>query len=121
MRRIMHRDGGVMEKQAANSVQLVGHVSGEPLERQLPSGDHLVTFRVVVPRSAAARRRTRQSIDTVECSAWSARARRAAARLAIGDQVTVSGELRRTFRRGRGGIRSWVTVDVDRIERSSPD
>jgi len=111
-------DGGVMDKQVANSVQLVGHVSGEPIERQLPSGDHLVSFRVVVPRSAAVRRRTRQSVDTVECSAWPAKVRRAAARLAVGDQVTVSGELRRTFRRSRGGVRSWVTVDVDTIERT---
>ena len=104
-----------------NSVHLVGRISGAPLERQLPSGDHLVTFRVVVPRSTAARRRTRQSVDTLECSAWSARARRVAARLAVGDAVTVTGELRRTFRRGRAGVRSWVTVDVDRIERTQAD
>jgi single-strand DNA-binding protein len=102
-----------------NSVELVGHVSGEPVERLLPSGDHLVTFRVVVPRSPAARRRTRQSVDTLECSAWSARVRRAAVRLATGDQVAVRGELRRTFRRGRTGVRSWVTVDVDHIERTA--
>ena len=108
-----------MDKQAANSVQLVGHVSGKPIERQLPSGDHLVSFRVVVPRSAAARRRPRQSVDTVECSAWSAQVRRSAVRLAVGDPVTVSGELRRTFRRSRAGVRSWVTVDVDRIERTA--
>jgi single-strand DNA-binding protein len=101
-----------------NSVQLVGRISGPPVERRLPSGDYLVTFRVVVPRSPAARRRTRQSVDTLECSAWLARTRRAAARLAVGDTVTVTGELRRTFRRGGGGVRSWVTVDVDHIERT---
>jgi len=104
-----------------NSVQLIGHVSGEPVERQLPSGDHLVTFRVVVPRGPAVRRRTRQSVDTLECSAWTARVRRTAVRLAPGDQIAISGELRRTFRRGRAGVRSWVTVDVDRIERTSAD
>lgn len=104
-----------------NSVQLVGHVSGEPVERQLPSGDHVVTFRVVVPRGPAVRRRTRQSVDTLECSAWSARVRRTAVRLATGEQVAVSGQLRRTFRRGRAGVQSWVTVDVDRIERAPAD
>jgi single-strand DNA-binding protein len=102
-----------------NSVQLVGHVSGGPVERQLPSGDHLVSFRVVVPRSPAARRRTRQSVDTLECSAWSAKLRRTAARLAVGDQVSVRGELRRTFRRNGSSVRSWVTVDVDTIERTA--
>lgn len=102
-----------------NSVRLVGQVSGEPVDRLLPSGDHVVSFRVVVPRSAAARRRTRQSVDTVECSAWSAKVRRAAVRLGVGDQVTVSGELRRTFRRNGAGVTSWVTVDVDTIERTA--
>ena len=102
----------------ANSVQLVGQISGDPVERELPSGDHVVSFRVVVPRSVAARRRTRQPVDTVECSAWSARLRRAAIRLAAGDNVAVSGELRRTFRRSGAGVTSWVTVDVDRIDRT---
>lgn len=101
-----------------NSVQLVGHVSGGPVARQLPSGDQVVSFRVVVPRGPAARGRTRQSVDTVECSAWSAKVRRAAVRLAVGDQVAVRGELRRTFRRTGGGVRSWVTVDVETIERT---
>jgi len=102
-----------------NSVQLVGHVSGGPVERQLPSGDHVVSFRVVVPRGPAARRRTRQPVDTIECSAWSAKVRRTAARLDVGDQVSVRGELRRTFRRNGTGVGSWVTVDVDMIERTA--
>jgi single-strand DNA-binding protein len=104
-----------------NAVQVVGRVSGEPVERQLPSGDHVVTFRVVVPRSPAARRRTRQSVDTLECSAWSVRLRRTAARLAGGERVAVRGELRRTFRRGGTGVQSWVTIDVDHIERTPAD
>jgi single-strand DNA-binding protein len=97
---------------------LAGQISGEPVDRQLPSGDHVASFRVVVPRSPAARRRTRQSVDTVECSAWSAKLRRTAMRLVAGDQVTVSGALRRTFRRTGAGVTSWVTVDVDQIERT---
>jgi single-strand DNA-binding protein len=107
-----------MSGMEANSVQLAGHISGEPVERQLPSGDHVVSFRVVVPRSAVARRRTRQSVDTVECSAWTAKLRRTAVRLVSGDSVAVSGELRRTFRRSGSGVTSWVTIDVDRIDRT---
>jgi len=104
-----------MDKESSNSVRLAGHVSGTPVERQLPSGDLLVSFRLVVPRSAAARRRTRQSVDTLECSAWTARTRRVAARLAPGAAVAVDGELRRSLRRNGGGVTSWVTVDVDQI------
>jgi single-strand DNA-binding protein len=106
-----------MDAESINSVRLAGHISGAPVERQLPSGDHLVSFRVVVPRSPAVRRRTRQSVDTVECSAWTARMRRMAARLEDGDAVVVSGELRRSFRRSGAGVTSWVTVDVDEIDR----
>lgn len=107
-----------MDNESTNSVHLRGQVSGTPIERQLPSGDRVVSFRVVVPRSQAVRRRTRQSVDTVECSAWSARLRRTALRLAVGEQVAVSGELRRSFRRRGTGVTSWVTVDVGGIERA---
>jgi single-strand DNA-binding protein len=104
----------------ANTVILVGHISSEPQQRQLPSGDVLVSFRLVVPRTKAARTRTRQSVDTIECSVWTARLRRAASRLAPGDDIRVTGQLRRTFRRSTAGVRSWMTVDVDQLERISP-
>lgn len=112
-----HDSASIVVVMDMNSVHLVGQVSGEPVARQLPSGDHVVSFRIVVPRSAAARRRTRQSVDTVECSAWSASLRRVAHRLAAGDHVAVQGELRRTFRRSGAGVTSWVTVDVAQIQR----
>lgn len=100
-----------------NSVRLAGHLSGAPIQRQLPSGDYVVSFRLVVRRSAAARRRTRQAVDTVDCSVWTARLRRMALRLQDGDDVAVSGELRRSFRRSGGRVTSWVSVDVDQIDR----
>jgi len=85
----------------------------------LPSGDEVVSFRLVVPRSPAARRRSKQSVDTIECSAWTARLRRSVRRLAAGDTVTVTGELRRRFTRGAGGPMSWVNVDLDTCERTT--
>jgi single-strand DNA-binding protein len=102
----------------ANDVHLAGRVSAVPQERQLPSGDTVVSFRLIVPRTRAAQRRTRQRVDTVECSVWTSRLRRSALALSAGDEVTVSGELRRTFRRGGGGVTSWVTVDVAEVRRA---
>jgi single-strand DNA-binding protein len=105
----------------ANEVHLAGRVSAMPQERTLPSGDKVVSFRLVVPRTRSAQRRTRQRADTVECSVWTARLRRSALALAAGDEVTVSGELRRTFRRNAGGVTSWVTVDVADVRRAPAD
>lgn len=102
----------------ANEVHLTGRVPAPAEQRQLPSGDILTTFRVVVPRSRAAQRRTRQRVDTVECSVWGARVRRTAMSLTAGDEVSVRGELRRTFRRNARGVTSWVTVDVAEVHRT---
>jgi single-strand DNA-binding protein len=105
---------------SVNAVRLSGRVSAAPDARMLPSGDEVVSFRLVVPRSASARRRSKQSVDTIECSAWTAKLRRSVRRLDAGDVVTVTGELRRRFTRGAGGPMSWVNVDLETCERT-PD
>lgn len=92
-----------------NLVRLVGRVSGQPEERVLPSGDRLWVFRVVVPRQ---RPHGRQTVDTVECAAWSGRTRRSVARWADGDLVEVEGALRRRFYRAGGATASRVEVEV---------
>lgn len=96
-----------------NRVHLAGRVSADPETRVLPSGDEVVSFRLIVPRSAAARRRSKQVVDTIECAAWTSALRRSVSRLAAGTEVEVTGELRRRFTRGGGGAISFVTVEVD--------
>ncbi|MFZ0142272.1 MAG: single-stranded DNA-binding protein [Aeromicrobium sp.] len=107
------------QESSVNAVRLSGRVSAAPEARMLPSGDEVVSFRLIVPRSPAARRRSKQRVDTIECSAWTARLRRSVRRLAAGDAVTVTGELRRRFTRGAGGPMSWVNVDLDTCERTA--
>ena len=102
--------------QTVNLVRLSGRVSATPEARMLPSGDEVVSFRLIVPRSATARRRSKQRVDTIECSAWTARLRRSVRRLEPGDAVTVTGELRRRFTRGAAGPMSWVNVDLATCE-----
>ena len=108
-----------VHEQSVNAVRLSGRVSAAPEARMLPSGDEVVSFRLVVPRSPAARRRSKQRVDTIECSAWTARLRRSVRRLEAGDMVTVTGELRRRFTRGAGGPMSWVNVDLETCERTA--
>ena len=81
-----------------NEVLLVGRVSGEPEERELPSGDVLVAWRVVVDRPVPRRPPPEgvrlATVDTLDCVAWSSPVRRTARALVDGDVVAVEGALR---------------------------
>lgn len=94
-----------------NEVRLVGRLSQEPEGRELPSGDTVWNFRVVVARQPH-RARARQSVDALECSAWSARVQRSVKGWHAGDIVEVSGALRRRFFRTRTGAASRVEIEV---------
>lgn len=104
-----------------NEVLLVGRVSGAPQERELPSGDALVSWRLVLDRPAPRRappegvRRT--TIDTLDCVAWTAVLRRKARGLVDGDIVHVEGALRRRFWQAGTGARSRTEVEVEQLRR----
>lgn len=101
-----------------NDVRLVGRVSGPPRERVLPSGDQLVTARIVVPRPKVRQRdRPRASVDTVDCVAWTSRPRAALGALQPDDIVMTQGALRRRFWRAEHGPASKVEVEVARAKR----
>ena len=99
-----------------NEVRLVGTVSGDPEVRVLPSGDELCVVRVVVPRVPVRVRsdgRRQPSVDVLDCCAWEARPRRAIGGWRSGDEVEVTGALRRRFFRvGGGAPASRVEVEV---------
>lgn len=94
-----------------NNVELTGRVSGEPEARVLSSGDDLVTLRLVVPRRSGG------PVDTIDLACWSPSARRSAGRVADGDQVHVTGALRRRFFRTPGGAASRYEVEVSTLSR----
>ena len=93
----------------ANEVRLIGRVSQPPEERVLPSGDTVWTFRVVVARPPG---RSRQTVDALECAAWTARARRSVAAWSADDVVEVTGSLRRRFYRSAVSVGSRVEVEM---------
>jgi single-strand DNA-binding protein len=105
-------DGGPPVEAVAgmNEVRLAGRISAGPVERVLPSGDVLWTFRLVVPRPAD--QATRQGVDALECAVWGGRVRRSVAGWDIGDVVEVTGAIRRRFFRTAGGPASRVEVEV---------
>lgn len=108
---------------ARNEVVLVGRVSGAPEERELPSGDLLVSWRLVVerpPTRRAAPAGVRSpTIDTLDCVAWAGPVRRTARRLSDGDVVTLQGALRRRFWRAGAGPNSRTEVEVEQLRRLS--
>ena len=99
-----------------NTVVLRGRISMLPEERRLPSGDVIVSTRVVVdrgtPPAKSGRGRSRQRVDALDCVAWSAQAKRAVRRWQLGDEVCVEGAIRRRFFRSERGLVSRVEVEV---------
>ena len=65
------------EGEWANEVRLVGRVSADPDEREMPSGDTVVLFRLVVPRDAPTTAGSHgASLDTIDIACWASLARR---------------------------------------------
>jgi single-strand DNA-binding protein len=103
-----------------NEVVLGGRVSGEPTVRVLPSGDELVSWRLVVGRDnrrVSSSGRQLPTVDTIDCVAFKAGVRRTAARWAGGEVIEVRGELRRRFWRGAQGAASRCEVEVLEIRK----
>ena len=115
-----------------NEVVLSGRLSRAPVERELPSGDRVVSLRVVVrrpmpgaPRGRAAGQggaggqgRPRAMVDVIDVGCWAAGVRRAASRLREGDRVEVTGALRRRFFRGGAGVESRYEVEAGVVRRA---
>lgn len=118
--------GAIQEPPArANEVRLVGRLAVAPVRRELPSGDLLVSFRLVVARPAPARGRPTSSVpsrsptvDAIDCAAWRKDVQRALDRAAPGDVLAVEGALRRRFWRAGGGAVSRTEVEVVRLRRA---
>jgi single-strand DNA-binding protein len=108
-----------MDTTARNEVLLVGRLAAAPEERELPSGDVITTFRLVVDRTGPRRPTGGRpvTLDALECIGWTAATRRSAATLAAGDVLEVKGALRRRFWRGRNGPASRYEVEVERLKR----
>jgi single-strand DNA-binding protein len=99
-----------------NTVTLVGRVSAAPDLRDLPSGDRLVTLRIVVDRPPA-RGSTKRAVDVIDVACWSKRTQRTATSLGPDDAVRVEGALRRRFFATGAGRASRYEVEASRLAR----
>lgn len=96
---------------ALNDVLLRGRVSSLAVEKELPSGDKVMEFRIVIARSDG------EGFDTIDISAWSSKLRRTAGSLKNDQWVEVSGSIKRRFWRGAAGLASRWQIDASEISR----
>lgn len=101
----------------ANEVRLVGRLSADAEERELPSGDRVAQLRVVVPRDTGT---GAGRVDTIDVACWSARTRRSARGMKAQDTVEVSGALRRRFFRTGTVTVSRYEVEALSLKRLRP-
>lgn len=102
-----------------NEVVLVGRLTAAAQERELPSGDVLVSWRIVVDRPALPRVEGRRAttVDTLDCVTWRKPVSRGVVRWQVGDTIEVSGALRRRFWRSERGPASRTEVEVFHARR----
>ncbi|MGY1815761.1 single-stranded DNA-binding protein [Blastococcus sp. SYSU D00820] len=95
-----------------NDVVLRGRMSAPAELRELPSGDVLVTFRLVVRRPEPRARG--QSVDVLTCVTYDRALQRRIAAWEAGDVVEVEGALQRRFWRTPTGTASVCEVNCRR-------
>lgn len=94
-----------------NDCLLRGRVSAPATDRELPSGEHVVEFRLIVTRAE------REGVDTLDIAAWSGKSRRTALSLKAGEWVEVAGSIHRRFWQGPAGLASRWQVEGVSITR----
>jgi len=94
-----------------NDCLLRGRVSAPATDRELPSGERVVEFRLIVTRAE------REGVDTLDIAAWSGKSRRTALSLKTGEWVEISGSIRRRFWKGPAGVASRWQIEGESITR----
>ncbi|MBU3691892.1 MAG: single-stranded DNA-binding protein [Candidatus Nanopelagicaceae bacterium] len=79
------------EPEYQNQVVIVGRCSGPGEEKELPSGDKVVEFRIIVGRD------DRDGYDTFDVALWSSVLRKRGIALKSDEWVEIIGTLRRRF------------------------
>lgn len=105
--------------QSEAHVVLVGRLGSSIEERELPSGDTVTTFTVVVDRAVERGRgggtRTAVKVDAIACQTFRSPVVRRLGTLEPGQWVQAEGTLRRRFWRTGAALNSIMEVDVSSL------
>jgi single-stranded DNA-binding protein len=88
-----------------------GRVSAPATEKELPSGELVVEFRLIIGRDK------REGVDTLDIAAWSAKNRKVALSFDGGEWIEVAGAVRRRFWQGPQGLASRWQVEAESITK----
>ena len=110
-----------------NEVYLVGRVTSLAIEKELPSGDKVVEFRVVIGRAKSTNstsstrspksRTGKKEVDSLDIAAWSSKTRKAALSLKVDTWVEIHGAVRRRFWQAPSGLASRWQVEASTVAR----
>lgn len=101
----------------SNSVELVGRLGKVTTERDLPSGDHLTAFSVIVNRPEREIV-GRTKVDAIPCQTFRVSVSSKVSSWERGTEVVAIGVLRRRFWRTPSGLGSAVEVEVRSLKRA---
>jgi single-strand DNA-binding protein len=94
-----------------NNCLLRGRVSAPATDKELPSGEHVVEFRLIIGRDK------RDGVDTLDIASWNAKNRRIALSFKGGEWIEVSGSVRRRFWQSPTGLASRWQIESESISR----
>ena len=94
-----------------NDLLLRGRVSAPATVKELPSGDKVVEFRLIVSRI------DRDGVDTLDIAAWSGKTRKTALSLKSDEWIEVSGSVHRRFWQSPAGLASRWQIEASEISR----
>ena len=94
-----------------NDLLLRGRVSAPATVKELPSGDKVVEFRLIVSRI------DRDGVDTLDIAAWSGKSRKMALSLKSDEWIEVSGSVHRRFWQSPAGLASRWQIEASEICR----
>jgi single-strand DNA-binding protein len=110
-KKVSAHEDDVEQDYSLNDVLLRGRVSREAIEKELPSGDKVVEFRLIITREKLS------GVDTLDIGAWNAKARRSALTLKADEWIEISGSIHRRFWSAPTGLASRWQVEAAEISR----
>lgn len=94
-----------------NQVSLIGRVSSTGISKEMPSGDTVIEFRVVIGRD------DRDGVDALDIAVWRSNLKKRALGLKEDEWISVKGVIRRRFWRVGGALSSRWQVEARELTR----